>query len=140
MSNLKLKTGALAALLGLGLLSAPAKAETIYEGDIIVESGGVVRDRDYHPDWRGDDDWRHERDYRRSGVVIEFGTPGYRVHKKRRFCSVNRALDKAEDLGLRRVRLVSAGERTIKVRGRKHGERVTIRFGRERGCPIYAVY
>lgn len=141
MSKMKLATGALAAVLGLGLLTAPAaQAQTIYEDDVIVEQGGVVRDRDYHPDWRGDEDWRHERRYNRSGVVIEFGTPGYRVYSKRRHCSVDRALDKAENLGLHRVRVVSAGERTIKVRGRKDGERVTIRFGRERGCPIYAVY
>jgi hypothetical protein len=143
MSNLKFKSGALAAVLGLGLLAAPAYAESnYYDGDVIIESGGVVRDRDYHPDWRGDEDWHHERRYNRSGVVIEFGTPGVRAYSTRRnrSCSVDRALDKAEDLGLHRVRVVSAGERTIKVRGRKDGERVTIRFGRERGCPIYAVY
>ena len=56
----------------------------------------------------------------------------------RRFCTDDRALDKAERMGVRRARIVSAGRRSIDVRGRdRHGDRVQIRFGREPNCPVY---
>jgi hypothetical protein len=56
----------------------------------------------------------------------------------RRGCTEDRALDKAERMGIRRARIVSAGRRTIEVRGRsRDGERVYLTFGRERGCPVY---
>lgn len=55
----------------------------------------------------------------------------------RRFCSEERALDKAESMGIRRARVVSAGRRAIEIRGRdRYGERVRVAFGRERGCPV----
>jgi hypothetical protein len=56
----------------------------------------------------------------------------------RRGCTEGRALDKAERMGVRRARIVSAGRRTIEVRGRsRDGDRVYLTFGRERGCPVY---
>jgi hypothetical protein len=56
----------------------------------------------------------------------------------RRGCTEGRALDKAERMGVRRARIVSAGRRTIEVRGRsRDGERVYLTFGRERNCPVY---
>ncbi|MCF6114804.1 hypothetical protein [Mesorhizobium muleiense] len=56
----------------------------------------------------------------------------------RRGCTEDRALDKAERMGVRRARIVTAGRRTIEVRGRsRDGERVYLTFGRERGCPVY---
>lgn len=55
----------------------------------------------------------------------------------RRMCTEDRALDKAERLGLDRVRVVSAGRRTIAVRGRtEDGDRVRITFGRQPSCPV----
>ncbi|HEV2900303.1 MAG TPA: hypothetical protein VGX71_21195 [Pseudaminobacter sp.] len=55
-----------------------------------------------------------------------------------RCCTEDRALDKAERMGIRRARIVDAGRRTIEVRGRTYeGERVYLTFGRERGCPVY---
>jgi hypothetical protein len=55
----------------------------------------------------------------------------------RRGCSEGRALNKAERMGIRRARIVSAGRRTIEIRGRSfEGERVYVTFGRERGCPV----
>lgn len=57
--------------------------------------------------------------------------------RRGRFCSEDRALDKAARMGIRRARIVSAGRRTIEIRGRdRYGERVRVAFGRERGCPI----
>ncbi len=56
----------------------------------------------------------------------------------RRFCTEDRALNKAERMGVRRARIVSAGRRSIEVRGRdRRGDRVQIRFGREPNCPVY---
>ncbi|HEV7415391.1 MAG TPA: hypothetical protein VGN98_04500, partial [Tianweitania sediminis] len=58
--------------------------------------------------------------------------------RDRRGCSVDRALDKAERLGLRRVRVLREGRRTIEVGGRdRRGDRRVITFGRDRGCPVY---
>ncbi len=51
-------------------------------------------------------------------------------------CSPERALDKAERLGVRRARVDRVGRRTIEVRGRLRGERVVVTVGRSRGCPI----
>jgi len=66
-----------------------------------------------------DDDWR-EGDGRRS-----------------RFCTEERALGKAEQMGIRRARVVSAGRYEIVVGGRdRYGERVAIAFGRDRRCPV----
>ena len=54
-----------------------------------------------------------------------------------RICTDDKALDKAERLGLRRVRIETSGRRIVEVRGRKrNGERVTIAFGRAPNCPI----
>lgn len=136
-----LKSGALAALVGVGLLSTPAFAEANYPEFVEPDTRVITRYRDrpseYHPDWWDD------RHYDRNGFVIEFGTDGYRTHYKRRprpFCSVESALDKAEDLGMYRLRVLSAGERSIKIRGRKDGERVVVRFSRAPGCPIISAY
>jgi hypothetical protein len=52
-------------------------------------------------------------------------------------CTEDRALDKAERMGLRRVRIESSGRRVIEVRGRQRdGDRVIVTFGRAPGCPI----
>lgn len=118
-----IKTTALSVMLGLGALAAlPAAAQAdglylnfgdrggprvgVYEGD----SGRV----DYRRDrGRYDDDRRFQRG-----------------------CSPERALDKADRLGLRRARVVEVDRRTITVSGRKFGDRVRVTFARAPGCPI----
>jgi hypothetical protein len=114
----KLKTAALSALIGLGAIAAvPAAAQA--EGLYLNFGGG------YHNSgagfYVGDDDYR--RDYR---------------HDRRynRFCTPNRALNKAERLGIRRARVVDVDRRTIDVVGRKHGDRVRVTFARAPHCPI----
>ena len=55
----------------------------------------------------------------------------------RRGCTEGRALDKAERMGIYRARIVSAGRRTIEVRGRTpDGDRTYITFSRQSGCPV----
>lgn len=52
-------------------------------------------------------------------------------------CTEDRALDKAERMGLRRVRIESSGRRVIEVRGRQRdGDRVIVAFGRAPSCPV----
>lgn len=56
----------------------------------------------------------------------------------RRECTPDRALDKAERMGLRRARISDVGRRTIDVRGfSRRGDRVVISFARSDGrCPV----
>jgi len=57
--------------------------------------------------------------------------------ERRRGCDADMALDKADRMGIDRARVTYVGSSTIRVRGRdEYGERVTIIFGRERGCPV----
>lgn len=53
-------------------------------------------------------------------------------------CSANRALRKADRMGIRRARVVDVGRRTIEVAGRdRRGDRVVVTFGRrDRSCPV----
>ena len=118
-----LKTATLSAMIGLGALAAvpaTAQAEGLYlnfggrhEGVGVYLGDG---DRaDYRRDYRYDR--RHDRRYERA-------------------CSPDRALDKAERLGLRRARIVDVDRRTIEVSGRRHGDRVRVTFARAPNCPI----
>ncbi len=82
----------------------------------------------------------------RSGVGVEFvdHRDGYRHHRPRhgrgwdrpRGCSAERAVNKAERMGLRRARIVGMNRNSIRVAGRKWGERMTIVYARAPGCPI----
>lgn len=61
-----------------------------------------------------------------------------RREARRSFCTEDRALDKAERMGLRRARIEDSGRRTIEVSGRtRSGERVYLTFGRAPNCPVY---
>jgi len=53
-------------------------------------------------------------------------------------CSANRALRKADRMGIRRARVVDVGRRTIEVAGRdRRGDRVIVTFSRrDRSCPV----
>lgn len=111
-----IKTAALSALVGLGTLTAiPAHADSLYLGF------GNNNDPRFGV-YAGDDGYRYRRDERRGGW--------------RRGCSPDRALDKAERMGLYRARIVDVSRRTVKVMGRQDGDRVVIVFANERGCPV----
>ena len=116
----KLKTAALSAMIGLGAIAAipaTAQAEGVYLNYGSGHSG--------------------------MGVGVQFGgdrydyRDGYRYDRRYdRACTPNRALNKAERLGLRRAHVVDVDRRTIKVAGRKYGERVRITFARTPNCPV----
>ncbi|SDA90061.1 hypothetical protein [Mesorhizobium qingshengii] len=111
-----IKTAALSALIGLGTLAAmPAHADSLYLGF------GNNNDPRFGV-YAGEDGYRHRRDERRDYW--------------RRGCSPERALDKAERMGLYRARIVDVNRRTVKVMGRQDGDRVVIVFANERGCPV----
>lgn len=114
-----LKTAALAAAIGLGsIASVPmaAQAEGLYlnyrdgNGSFGIGIGDQARYNDHgrYNHWK----------------------------PQRKFCTPERAANKAERLGLHRVRVVDVTRHTIKVRGRAHGDRVTLVFGKEPHCPI----
>lgn len=117
-----IRTLTLSALVGFGALAAmpvAAQADGIYlnfgtRGDARF---GVYAGERYHGErhMRRDRDWRHDR---------------------RSFCSPDRALDKAERMGLRRARIVDVNRRIVRVSGFKYGSRATVAFGNDRGCPI----
>ena len=53
-----------------------------------------------------------------------------------RVAAVERAVNKAERMGLHRVRVVDVGRHSITVRGRSYGERARLTFGRAPSCPV----
>ena len=117
-----LKSAVLSLAIGLGTLTgapAVASAEGIYFG-LGIEDGGY-----------GADDY---------AVQIQDGysmrRQGRRYHNEGRRCTPERAAYKARRLGLHRVRVVDVGRRTITVRGRAHGDRVQLTFGRSPSCPV----
>jgi hypothetical protein len=93
----------------------------------------------------------HYRNYRRSGVGIEFrfgNAPYYDpyYHPRRiyrpvpvirpvRFCSNDAAIYKARSLGVRNIRAISYRNHVV-IKGRQNGHRVQLAFARARGCPI----
>ena len=106
--------------LGLGLTSLPmANAQDLELN--IGPDGPKLRLRDDCDPYR--EDCRDGRDRR-----------GW----ERRQCSPERALDKAERMGLHRTRIDRIGRRTISVRGRNDdGDRVRITFDRwDRRCGV----
>ena len=111
-----LKTAILSAMIGLGdiaAMPAVAQADSLY-----LNFGGG---------------------HREPGVGIYLGggdRAHYRDRRPRRVCTPNRALNKADRLGINRARVVDVDRRTIEVRGRKHGRRVEVTFGRGPNCPI----
>lgn len=90
---------------------------------------------------------------------FSFGSPGYgdQNHRYRyrdapryrdggrhyhergaRGCSVRRAVRKAHRFGLRNTQVIRATRRDVVLSGYKRGRPVTVRMGRERGCPVIA--
>jgi hypothetical protein len=114
----KLRTAVLSAVVGLGALAAmPAHADGLYLnfGGSGPGAGFYVGDGPRH---HRDREWRHSR------------------HDFRHRCTPERALWKAERMGVRRARVVDVGRHSISVRGRSHGDRVWLRFGRAPSCPV----
>lgn len=118
-----LKTTLIAGMIGLtGLAAVPAQADSLYLGfgDRNDDARFGVYVGDNSRTYRRDrDQWRHN---------------AWREQRQR--CSPERALDKARDIGIRRARIDFVTERRIGVVGRQHGDRVSVTFGRSRGCPI----
>jgi hypothetical protein len=105
-----IRMATLSALVGLGTLAAiPAHADSIYLG--------FGNNNDPRVGVYTGDGYRRDRDWRRS-------------------CSPDRALGKAERMGLHRARIVDVSRRTVKVAGRQNGDRVVVVFANERGCPV----
>jgi hypothetical protein len=112
-----LKTAAIAGLIGLTALAAvPAKADSLYLG------------------------FGDRRDDTRFGIYL--GDNGRAYHPRERYrerdrrCTPQRALYKAERMGIRRARIADVGRRQISVVGRSRGDRVYVTFARVRGCPV----
>jgi hypothetical protein len=125
----KLAICAAAVMLSLSASPIPANAQG-FEIEI-GPNGSQLRLRDGGCDPRyercGREDWRDHDDDSRDGEW----------RQGRRFCTEDRALDKAEQMGIRRARIVSAGRHEIVVRGRdRYGQRVNVAFGRHRRCPV----
>lgn len=136
-----LKNTVMAGLIALSSLSAAGAAQAdsieLYLGDgsgsfALSESRRDRRGDDDGGRWRDDDDrhgWRDDDDRR----------GGWHDRRGRRACTPERALDKAQDLGFRRVSIERVGRETIRVNGRRWGERHEIVFARERNCPIIRI-
>lgn len=98
------------------------------DGDERREDRAQRRDRDNdnsgrqnrHEDW--DDDYDRDE-----------------LRRADRRCTADRALARAERLGLRRARVVDVGRRYIDVRGRRYGERIFVTFARDRSCTVIDV-
>ena len=113
-----LKTAVIAGLIGLSALAAvPAKADNIYLGF-----------GDRHNDSR-------------FGVYV--GNEGGRYYHRDRWddrraqsCTPDRALFKAERMGIRRARIDYVTPRRIGVVGRSRGDWVNVTFARVPGCPV----
>lgn len=131
----KIKTAALSAVIGFSTLATvPATAQ---EGLYLHLGQGQPRVGVYIEDgyrdggrWDNRNDGRWDnRDDGRWG-----GRPGHGRWDRR--CTPDRALDKADRMGLRRARIVDVNRRSITVSGRKYGERVAITFARAPNCPV----
>jgi hypothetical protein len=118
-----LKTAGLSALIAVGTLAAIPATSAQAEGLYLNFGGGDGRVGVYV----GDDDRRWRRHDRRDR---------WERRHIRRQCTANRALNKAERMGIRRARIVDIDRRLITVRGRKWGARVTVDFGRAPNCPV----
>ncbi|MBW9086626.1 hypothetical protein JNB91_02110 [Rhizobium wenxiniae] len=114
MTSLLTRIG-LAAIVALSGISATASTAAASDRGFGINGNGIyVQYYDRHHD--RDRDWRRHH-----------GRPG---------CSPARALDKAERMGLRRVRVVDASRRAIVVVGRDRHGRDRVVFANERGCPV----
>ena len=117
----------------IGLSSLAYTHATAVAQDLELELG---RDG---PQLRLREDCDPDREYcnDRNGRRDFYDGPRRRDRDRPPFCTEDRALDKAERLGIRRARIDDTSRRTISVRGRdRYGDRVEITFGRAPNCPV----
>lgn len=131
----KIKTATISALVGLGTLAAipaSAQADGLYlnlgQGEPRV---GVYVQDGYRDGYR--DDYRNGRWDGRGEGRWDYSRNDRRWDRR---CTPDRALDKAERMGIRRARIDDVNRRTITLRGRKYGERVFVTFARAPNCPV----
>jgi len=113
-----IKTAALSAVIALGTLAAipaTAQADSLYLNFGGPGAGIGMRFGDSGHSWR-EHDRRHDRRAER--------------------CTPERALWKADRMGINRARVVDVDRHTIVVRGRSRGDRVHVVFGRSEHCPV----
>lgn len=129
----KIKTAALSALIGFSTLAAiPATAQA--DGLYLNLGQGEPRVGIYVQDgYRDNGRWDNRNDGRWDRNDGRWGRDDRRWDRR---CTPDRALDKADRMGLRRARVVDVNRRTITVSGRKYGERVAISFARAPNCPV----
>lgn len=132
----KIKTAALSALIGVSTLAAipaSAQADGLYlnlgQGQprvgVYVQDGNRDNGR---WDNRNNGRWDDRNDGRWGGRPDD--------GRWNRNCTPDRALDKADRMGVRRARIVDVNRRTITVSGRKYGERIAVSFARAPNCPV----
>ncbi|MBO9628000.1 hypothetical protein D0Y60_03155 [Shinella sp. WSJ-2] len=131
-----LKKTMLAALLGLGALTAVAPAASAADINLSIEQVGYRNgfleiqdygrggwDREDRWDRRGRWDrrerWDRPRDWDRGGR-----------------CSLGFAVAKARDLGLRRAQVVAVDRRKVVVEGFRRGDYSRVVFANDRHCPV----
>lgn len=115
-------------LAGMAFTSAPASAQDIQLQ--LGQDGPRLRLRDNCDPNREDCSERGDRSYRRDDN--NYG------RREERGCTPDRALYKAERMGIRRARIDDVGRRTIDVAGRsRNGNRVIVTFDRrDRRCGV----
>jgi hypothetical protein len=109
-----LKTAAMAGLIGLTSLAAlPAEADGLF-----LRHGG-------------------HHDKARFGIFLGGGEREFR--NMERSCTPERALDKAERIGIRRARIDYVRRRSIGVVGRSQGDWIHVTFSRAPNCPVLRI-
>lgn len=130
----KLLHSALLAVSAL-MLAIPVSAASAQDMEIQIGPGGPSMRMQ-----RNDCDPRYEECFGRRGPERrdEWRGPDRRDERRgREECSPERALRKAERMGIRRPRIESVGRRTINIIGRSRGDNVIVTFDRrDRGCPV----
>ncbi|MCJ8052551.1 hypothetical protein GB928_020760 [Shinella curvata] len=130
-----LKKTVLAALLGLGALTAVAPAASAGDINLSIEQvgyrNGFFEVHDYGRDrdrWDRRSDRRDRWDRRHERRHGDWGRRGR--------CSPDFAVAKARDLGLRRARLADVTPRKVVVEGFRYGGYSRVVFANDRHCPV----
>lgn len=130
-----LKKTVLAALLGLGALTAVSPAASAGDINLSIEQvgyrNGFFEVHDYGRDrdrWDRRSDRRDRWDRRHERRHGDWGRRGR--------CSPDFAVAKARDLGLRRARLADVTPRKVVVEGFRYGGYSRVVFANDRHCPV----
>ncbi len=131
-----LKKTILAAVLGLGALSASVPAASAAGISVTIDNvgyrNGFLQVQGFDGGWeeerrdRRRERWDDRRERRHHG---DFGRRGR--------CSPDLAIDKARDFGMRRARIADMSPRRVVVEGFRRGEYTRMVFMNDRGCPIW---